>query len=123
MDFQLVTTHIKNHWRLKLEKLFSKPCDIDLIKESQDNNSWLYFRRTNPRKFEIYIDEGFELKGSQNVMSDQINKPNFLPNEIKVHPDDLLCINVEGTGPILCDLRKNGSKILKWIRSYGIIIW
>ena len=96
MDFQLAITYKKSKWKLQVERLLRIHVDPDRVMGTFDANSWLYFRRTNPRKFEAYLDEDFEWSGSQNKLPDQLNKPGVLPEEIQVLSSDLLCINIEG---------------------------
>lgn len=79
------------------ERHFGLKTDPDQWLETADSNTWLYFKRVNPRKFEVYMDEDFELKSDRNPLFIWLNKPNVLQDGIEISEDGLLCIHWNGT--------------------------
>ncbi|MDW3192490.1 MAG: hypothetical protein R8G66_08995 [Cytophagales bacterium] len=97
MNLQLACTYQKSKRKLQFERLLRQHVNPDQLKDAAAPNSWLYFRRTNPRKFEVYMDEDFELIPNRNPLFMWLNKPNVLQGRIRISEGGLLCIHWNGT--------------------------
>lgn len=74
-------------------KLFGRPDDPDELMDGLGENEWVYFRRTNPGKFEVNTNEDFSVKKSG--PTEELNIGELLPPEMTIKADDFLCLHLK----------------------------
>ena len=80
-----------------MQGLFSKKTeDVQLEQSKTGKNEWLYFRRTNPTAFEVYLaDEEFKPSAEVHPVLAEINQEDVFSENIARKANDLLLLNLD----------------------------